>query len=125
MCELFGTMKTADQIFIDAFKKAQEALGLVHFRTHFEADPTLKSYADIHRNSVECTAYVRFNSPLMEKDKVLISTAVHEVAHLLVHDLRWAQQSAPDHIADTEDERIASRLEPLLLRAIFPNQRQK
>ena len=118
-------MKTADQIFIDAFKRTQEALGLVHFRTHFEVDPTLKSYADIHRNSVECTAYVRFNPSLMEQDKVLISTAVHEVAHLLVHDLRWAQQSAPDHIADTEDERVASRLEPLLLRAIFPNQKQK
>lgn len=118
-------MKTADQVFIEAFKKAQEALGLVHFRTTFEAVTALDAYATIQRNSVDCTAHVKFNPQMMERDKVLVSTAVHEVAHLLVQDLRWSAATAPEHIADTEDERIASRLEPLLLKAIFPNIKQK
>jgi hypothetical protein len=118
-------MKTADQIFIDAFKKSQEALGLIHFRTSFELDNSMLAYASIHRNSVDCTAHVKFNPQMMERDKVLVSTAVHEVAHLLVQDLRWSAATAPEHIADTEDERIASRLEPLLLKAIFPNQKTK
>jgi hypothetical protein len=118
-------MKTTEQIFIEAFKKAQAALGLLHFRPSFEAFTSTDTYATIQRNSAECTAHVKFNPQLMERDNVLISTAVHEAAHLLVHDLRTAAATSPEHVADIEDERIASRLEPLLLKAIFPNIKQK
>lgn len=114
-------MESTVDVFMDAFKRAQSALGLMHFRTSFEVDESIEDYAQIHRDSVECTALVRFNPVLMERDGVATSTAIHEVAHLLVSDLRWACTSAPEHVADAEDERIASRLEPILLRAIFPN----
>lgn len=111
--------------FVAAFKKTQEALGLSHFRVAFEQDPQLASYANIERNSSECTAYVRYNQALMERDKVLVSTAVHEVLHLLLQDLRWAQQAAPEHVADLEDERIVSRLEPWIVKAVFPVNKNK
>lgn len=118
-------MKTPEQHFLEAFRRSQEALGLTHYRVAFESNPNLDHYAQIHRSAHECTARLIYNIPLMERDRTLVSTAVHEATHLAVMDLRWAVERCPDHVADLEDERLVTRLEPLLLKAIFPTQRHR
>jgi hypothetical protein len=110
------------RVFVEAFKKTQKLLGITHYRVRFEADPKMVSYASISRDAEACTAYVCYNIKLMQQDNVVFSTAVHEALHMLLYDLRWAQQSASDHVADVEDERIVSRLEPLIMKAIFPQE---
>lgn len=103
--------------FIEAFRRAQEAMGLVHYHVHFEQSPKLESLADISTGAEDCVAKVRYNQAMMEEHGVVASTAVHECLHLLLADFEHALEDNPRG-AQIENERVVRRLEPLVARAL-------
>ena len=105
------------QDFVDAFRRAQVALGLVHYHVHFEESGKLDSLADISTGAEDCVAKVRYNQAMMEEHGVVESTAVHECLHLLLADFEHALEDNPRG-AQIENERVVRRLEPLVARAL-------
>lgn len=103
--------------FVATFRRAQEALGLVHYHVHFEESGKLDSLADISTGAEDCVAKVRYNQAMMEKHGVVESTAVHECLHLLLADFEHALEDNPRG-AQIENERVVRRLEPLMAKAM-------
>ena len=103
--------------FVDAFRRAQVALGLVHYHVHFEESGKLDSLADISTGAEDCVAKVRYNQAMMEEHGVVESTAVHECLHLLLADFEHALEDNP-RASQIENERVVRRLEPLVARAL-------
>lgn len=76
--------------FESAFESAQVALGLSHYDVKFKPDPDAGNYANADIDAASCTAVVRVDAALCERDGQIAQVAVHEVLHLLIADLRHA-----------------------------------
>lgn len=103
-------------VFIDAFRKAQLELGLVHYAVHFE-ECEIEHLAEIQTQAEDCVAKVRYNQKMMDEHKVVETTAVHECIHLLLADFEYALEENPKG-AQLENERVVRRLEPILARGL-------
>jgi hypothetical protein len=112
--------KSTDRIFKESFKKAQRELGLTHYRVLFEETDTGKNYATVTREPIDCTAHVEFDPKLLEREDCARSSAVHECVHLAIADFAHACKNCPEHVAYHEEEKLVSRLEALVFKALFP-----
>lgn len=74
--------------------------------------------ATMEADPLNCTALIRYDNELCERHNSVESTAVHECIHLLLADLKHAFESNPE-AAQMEEERIVTRLEPLIYRHLF------
>lgn len=105
--------------FEDAFRKAQNALGLNHYHVYFRdyADNKEGNYAEIEVDPEACIAVVELDRARCIADGVEESSAVHECCHLLLADFKQALDQNP-RAARAEEERLVRRLEPILVRLL-------
>jgi hypothetical protein len=107
--------------FEKAFKAAQSALGLSHYRINFEATDMGLNYAEIQAEPARCFAHVRYDPAALERDGETLAIATHEVCHLLLADLvhSFGMSAA---VSEMEEERTVGRLEKIVMRGIFLTQ---
>jgi hypothetical protein len=92
------------------FRRAQEALGLSHYDVKFSTDPGVGNYACIEPDPGSCTAIVRVDPDLCDRENQTAEVAVHEALHLLIADLRHAIAISPE-TGDWVEEQTVRKLE--------------
>jgi hypothetical protein len=109
-----------DKTFEEHFRNAQQQLGLTHYHVSFVEGPLDGLYADMDADPEDCVATVRYDLLLNSKDGATEASAVHEVIHLLLADLKYALESSPK-ATRVEEERVARRLEAVVVRGLRRN----
>ena len=107
-------MKTFEQ----AFRSAQDALGLAHYDVRFSVEPGAGNYASIEPDPASCTAICRVDLELCEREQQTAQVAVHEVLHLLLAELRHAA-SISDETADWVEEQTVRKIEAVVFKGMF------
>ena len=106
-------MKTFEQ----AFRSAQEALGLAHYDVRFSVEPGAGNYASIEPDPASCTAICRVDFELCEREEQIAQVAVHEALHLLLAELRHAA-TISDETADWVEEQIVRKIEAVVFKGL-------
>jgi hypothetical protein len=104
--------------FEQAFRSAQEALGLAHYDVRFSVEPGAGNYASIEPDPASCTAICRVDLELCEREQQTAQVAVHEVLHLLLAELRHAA-SISDETADWVEEQTVRKIEAVVFKGLF------
>ena len=107
-------MKTFEQ----AFRAAQDALGLAHYDVRFSVEPGAGNYASIEPDPSSCTAICRVDLEMCEREHQTAQVAVHEVLHLLLAELRHAA-SISDETADWVEEQTVRKIEAVVCKGMF------
>ena len=107
-----------DLDFPSAFRIAQAALGLTHYRIHFERAELAPDFADIAPEPSRCFAHCRYDEDALTKSGETVAIATHEALHLLLADLVHSCAHG-EKIAAIEEERVVIRLESIVARSIF------
>jgi len=103
--------------FEQAFRRAQDALGLAHYDVRFASEPGSGNYASIEPDPASCTAICRVDFDLCEREGQIDQVAVHEALHLLLAELRHAA-AISDEAADWVEETIVRRIVGIVYRGI-------
>jgi hypothetical protein len=108
------------EIFAQSVKKWQQVLNLSDWRIEKGLKPAKQAMASVEFNEGARLATYRLGDFGAEKitHESLDSTALHELLHVMLHDLMTAAQdprSSPE-VLEKEEHRIINLLERLLLR---------
>lgn len=103
--------------FEQAFRSAQEALGLAHYDVRFSVEPGAGNYASIESDPASCTAICRVDLDLCEREGQTAQVAVHEALHLLLAELRHAA-TISDETADWVEEQTVRKIEAVVFKGI-------
>lgn len=107
-------MKTFEQ----AFRRAQDVLGLAHYDVRFSVEPGAGNYASIEPDPASCTAICRVDFELCEREGQIAQVAVHEALHLLLAELRHAA-TISDETADWVEEQTVRKIEVVVYKGMF------
>lgn len=104
--------------FEQAFRSAQDALGLAHYDVRFAVEPGAGNYASIEPDPASCTAICRVDFELCEREGQIAQVAVHEALHLLLAELRHAA-TISDETADWVEEQTVRKIEAVVYKGMF------
>lgn len=103
--------------FKQAFRQAQDALGLAHYDVRFSVEPGAGNYASIEPDPASFTAICRVDLDLCEREGQTAQVAVHEALHLLLAELRHAA-TISDETADWVEEQTVRKIEAVVFKGI-------